>query len=88
MSKEMIMNNIQETEKAIKASEDLRQRALTKKGMYEQQLKESDEELKALGTTAEEGRKEIQEIDATIEKNLESIKGMIPFDLLKEYKLL
>ncbi|PLS19736.1 hypothetical protein CVD28_04815 [Bacillus sp. M6-12] len=88
MSKEAIMNELQYAEKAIKASEDLRQRALTSKGIYEQQLKETDEELKNLGTTAEEGRKEIEQIDAKIEENLASIKDMIPFDLLKEYKLL
>jgi phage shock protein A len=88
MSKETIMTDIQSIEKAIKASEDLRQRALTSKGIYEQQLKETDEELKALGTTAEQGKKEIEEIDAKIEESLVSIKDMIPFDLLQQYKLL
>jgi phage shock protein A len=88
MNKEMVMNEIQSIEKAIKASEELRQRALTSKGIYEQQLKETDEELKALGTTAERGRKDIEEIDAKIQENLAKIKEMIPFDLLQQYKLL
>lgn len=82
------MNEIQSIEKAIKASEELRQRALTSKGIYEQQLKETDEELKALGTSAERGRKDIEEIDAKIQENLTKIKEMIPFDLLQQYKLL
>ncbi|WCK57702.1 hypothetical protein PP175_27075 (plasmid) [Aneurinibacillus sp. Ricciae_BoGa-3] len=88
MSNEATMSEIQSIEKAIKASEDLRQRALTSKGIYEQQQKETDEELKALGTTPEKGRQEIQEIDAKIEENLLKVKQMIPFDLLKQYKLL
>jgi phage shock protein A len=88
MNKEMVMNEIQSIEKAIKASEELRQRALTSKGIYEQQLKETDEELKALGTSAERGRKDIEEIDAKIQENLAKIKEMIPFDLLQQYKLL
>lgn len=88
MSKEAIMTDIQEVEKGIKASEDLRQRALTRKGIYEQQLKESDEELKALGTTAEDGQKEIEQIDAKINENLLAIKQKIPFELLKKYNML
>lgn len=88
MSKEAIMTDIQEVEKGIKASEDLRQRALTRKGIYEQQLKESDEELKALGTTAEDGQKEIEQIDAKISENLLAIKEKIPFELLKKYNML
>lgn len=88
MSKEAIMTDIQEVEKGIKASEDLRQRALTRKGIYEQQLKESDEELKALGTTAEDGQKEIEQIDAKITENLLAIKQKIPFELLKKYNML
>lgn len=88
MNKETIMNELQYAEKAIKASEDLRQRALTSKGIYEQQLKETDEELATLGTTADQGKKEIEQIDAKIAENLVAIKEMIPFDLLQQYKLL
>lgn len=88
MSKEAIMTDIQDVEKGIKASEDLRQRALTRQGIYEQQLKESDEELKGLGTTAEDGQKEIEQIDAKIIENLRAIKEKIPFELLKKYNML
>jgi F0F1-type ATP synthase membrane subunit b/b' len=88
MSKETIMTDIQEVEKGIKASEELRQHALTSKGFYEKQLKETDQELTTLGTTAEDGQKEIELIDAKIEQNLLAIKNMIPFDLLREYKRL
>lgn len=87
MSKETIMNEIQEVEKAIKASEDLRQRAITYKSVYETQLKETEEEFKALGTTAEQAKKEIEEIDKKIAVTLEKIKGMIPYELLKEFHL-
>lgn len=86
MIKEQTINDLEMVEKAIKASEELRQTAQTKKGMYEQQLIDTDEEFKALGTTAQEGHKEIEKIDAVIEKHLSEIKGMIPFELLKEYK--
>ena len=84
MSKEAMMNKIQTLEKAIKASEDLRQRALTSKDIYEKQVKETEEELKALGTTAETGRQEIAEIDKKIAESLLKVEQMIPFDLLKE----
>lgn len=86
MSKEQLMSQLQYFEKAIKASEELRQHASTSKGFYEQQLKETDEELKALGTTPERGRQDIEEIDKKIQNNLASIKNMIPFELLQEWK--
>mgnify|MGYP000879467945 CR=1 FL=1 len=82
-----IMAEIELIEKGLKASENLRQQALTKKGVYEAQLKETDEELAKLGTTAEKAKKEIEQIDKKIEEDLEKIKTMIPFDLLKKWKI-
>lgn len=83
-----IMEDIELIEKGLKASENLRQQALTKKGVYEAQLKETDEELEKLGTTAEKGKKEIEEIDLKIQRNLDAIKEMIPFELLEKWNVL
>ncbi|MDF2879457.1 MAG: hypothetical protein K0R54_14 [Clostridiaceae bacterium] len=82
-NKETIVNDIQYIEKAIKGAEELRQEAITKKSMWEQSVKEKDEELAKLGTTAEKGRKEIEEIDAEIEEKIAKLKEIIPFNLLK-----
>lgn len=84
--KEQTMKDLELVEQGIKASEELRQTALTRKGMYEQQIVETEAEFKALGTTAQDGIKEIQKIDAVIEQHLASIKANIPFELLKQYK--
>lgn len=82
------INDIQSIEKAIKASEGLRQKASASKGIYEQQLKETDEELKALGTTAEKGKAEIDEIAKEIQDKKDKINSLIPYDLLKQYNVL
>ena len=88
MNMENITKELQAVEHAIKKSEELRQQAITKKGFYETALKETDDELKKLGTTAEAGRLELEKIDKEIEKNLEDIKSMIPYDLLTKYNLI
>lgn len=79
-----IMDEIQEIEKALKASEEYRQEAITKKDIWEKQVKEKDEELAKLGTTPEKGRKEIEEIDKKIQENIEALKKMIPIALLRK----
>lgn len=79
-----ILEELQYIEKALKASEEYRQEAITKKNIWEKQVKEKDEELSKLGTTPEKGRKEIEEIDKKIQENIETLKKMIPFDLLKK----
>ncbi|MFF2531500.1 hypothetical protein ACFVS2_21570 [Brevibacillus sp. NPDC058079] len=85
---EAFVAELQQTEKALKASEQLRFRAIANKDAYVTQLKENDAELKALGTTAEQAEKEVQAIDAEIENKFEKIKSMIPFDLLQKYNML
>lgn len=84
ITNEKIMEEIQYIEKAIKASEEYRQVAITQKAMYEQQIKEKDEELAKLGTTAADAKKEIEDIDRQIIENIEKLKTMIPFELLKK----
>lgn len=86
--KESLINELQQTEKALKASEQLRMRAIANKGAYETQLKENEAELKALGTTAEQAEEEIRKIDAQIAEKLKKINEMIPYDLLNKYNLL
>jgi len=86
--KEQLTVELQNIEKAIQASETLRQRAITSKELYEQQLKETESELKALGTTAEKAEQDLQKIDEQIAINLQEIKDKLPFDLLQKYGLL
>lgn len=85
---EQLTQNLQNIEKGIQASEQLRQRAITSKEIYERDLKATDEELKALGTTPEKAQADLEKIDASIQSKLESIQAKIPFDLLRQYKLL
>jgi len=80
------MEELAELEKAIQASEQLRQKALAQKDIYEQQLKETEAELQALGTTSEEAEEELKRIEKQIEENLSKIKSMIPYDLLRLHK--
>ena len=85
MTKEQLTTELQNIEKAIQNSEMLRQRAVANKELYEEQIKQTDEELKALGTTPEKAQEELASIDAQIAKNLAKINEMIPFDLLRKY---
>ncbi|WPS85420.1 hypothetical protein SMD22_01970 (plasmid) [Brevibacillus halotolerans] len=85
---EELIANLQRTEKALKASEQLKMRAVANKGAYEQQLIGYDNEFKALGTTAEKAEQEVREIDAEIESTLKKINEMIPFELLERYNML
>lgn len=79
-----ILEELQYIEKALKASEEYRQEAITKKDIWEKQLAEKDEELRKLGTTPEEAESEIQKIEKQIMENIETLKQMIPFDILKK----
>lgn len=70
--------------KAIDASSQYRQEAITKKSMWEQQVTEKDSELKALGTTPETARTDIEKIDNEILQSLEKLKNMVPLELLRK----
>lgn len=85
MTKEELTSQLQTIENAIQNSEMLRQRATANKEVYEEQVKQTDEELKQLGTTAEKAEEELASIDAKIANNLKKINEMIPFDLLRKY---
>lgn len=85
MTKEQLTTELQNIEKAIQNSEMLRQRATANKEVYEEQIKQTDEELKALGTTPEKAEQELSSIDSQIATNLKRINEMIPFDLLRKY---
>lgn len=79
-----ILNELQTIEKALKASEDYRQEAITKKAIWEKQVQEKDAELLKLGTTPEKGRKEIEDIEKNIQASIEALNRMIPFELLRK----
>ena len=85
---EKTMKELSRIEEALKKAEELRQQALTKKDIYENQLKETEEELKALGTTSKEGEAKLQKNDEEIKEAMAKIETMIPFELLKKYKLI
>lgn len=83
-----ILKTIEQLEKGLKASQDLRQTALTRKEMHLVGLKEAEEELRKLGVTSEDGEKELAAIDKEIAEKIKEAESYIPFDLLREYKLL
>jgi len=85
LTKEQLTTELQTIEKAIQNSEMLRQRATANKEVYEEQLKQTDDELKSLGTTAEKAEQELASIDQTIASHIAKINEMIPFDLLRKY---
>ncbi|ADO59475.1 hypothetical protein [Paenibacillus polymyxa] len=88
VNNEELVAKLQRVEKALKASEQLKMKAIAKKGAYEQQLKDNESELKLLGTTPEKAEQEVREIEIEIQRTLEKIEGMIPFELLERYKML
>lgn len=88
MTKEQLSNELQQTEHAIKQAELLRERAMTKKENYEEQIKQTEEEFKVLGTTSKDAESLITKLDEDIAKSLEKLQSMIPYDLLKAHKLI
>jgi len=87
LTKEQLTNELQLIEKGIQNSEMLRQRATANKDVYEEQIKQTDEEFRLLGTTPEKAGEELASIDRQVETNLKRMKEMIPFDLLSRYNL-
>lgn len=85
---EQLVAELQNTEKALKAAETLRMRAVANKGAYENQLKDNEAELKQLGTTAEQAEVELETIDRQSAELLEKVNGLIPYDLLQRYKMI
>lgn len=85
---EELVASIQMQEKAIKASEQLKMRAVANKGAYEQQLKDNDRELELLGTTSDKAEAELKAIDLEIADIVAEIDQKIPYELLKKYNML
>lgn len=85
LDKESRIKKINETEKILKASEDLRNEAITKKKMYEEQLEGKKKELLELGTTPEEAEKKIAQLTKEIDEDLEFINASLPVNLLKKW---
>lgn len=75
-------------EQLIKAAHELRQQALTKKGMYEEQLKEKEKEMKELGTSPDKMEADIENLEKEIESDMQMIQSMIPMDLLREFGMI
>lgn len=88
INNEELLNMIQESEKAIKASETLKQDAMTRKSMWEASIKEKDAELTSLGTTPKKASSEIEAIDKSILENLKKIQSLIPMELLRKKGLI
>ena len=77
---------LQQIEQAITQADTLRQRAIMRKDMLEQQLKEAEDELKGLGTTPEKAKDDLARIDADIQAKLKEIHEQMPYDLIKKYE--
>ena len=87
-SKEERIKEINEAEKILKITEDLRNEAITKKKMYQEQLKEKEAQLKELGTTIDDAEAKLKELNEEYEKDLKFIMDSLPVDLLKKWNKL
>ena len=84
-TKEDRIKEINEAEKILKITEDLRNEAITKKKMHEEQLKEKELQLKELGTTVEDAEKKLLELDKEYEEDLKFVMDNLPIELLKKW---
>lgn len=85
MTKEQLTEELAKVEKAIQMAEQLRQKALAQKDVYEQQLKEVEAELQAMGIQPESAKEEIAKLEEEIEMLMARLNELIPYDLLKKY---
>ncbi|TCJ98261.1 UNVERIFIED_ORG: hypothetical protein BDK47_11847 [Anoxybacillus amylolyticus] len=85
MTKDWLAAELAKVEKAIQAAEQLRQKALAQKDVYEQQLKEVEEELRRMGVDPNMAKDEILRLEQEIELLLRELNAMIPYDLLQKY---
>lgn len=85
MTKEQLTEELAKAEKAIQMAEQLRQKALAQKDVYEQQLKEVEAELQAMGIQPESAKEEIAKLEEEIEMLMTRLNELIPYDLLKKY---
>lgn len=85
MTKEQLTAELTKVEKAIQMAEQLRQKALAQKDVYEQQLKEVEAELQAMGIQPESAKEEIAKLEEEIEMLMTRLNELIPYDLLKKY---
>lgn len=88
MVSEQVTEQLKVLEKCIQSAESLKQNAITKKGMYEEQLLEVEKELKELGTTPEKVDEYLMQLENEIQTSMQVLKDTIPFDLLLKWKLI
>lgn len=86
LGNEELTAKLQQIEKSIGQADSLRQRALMRKDILDQQINESIEELKASGTTPEQAEAELAKISTEIKESLEKIDSLIPYHLIKKYE--
>lgn len=79
---------LEQLEKTIQKSSELRTSALTRKETYESDLKRIEEEFVSLGTTAEKAMDKVSEIDTAMEKTVKEIEEALPMELLKKFNML
>lgn len=85
MNQEQLTQEINNIEKAIRATDSMRTEALTKKKMYEDSLAEQRKEFEALGTTPEKAAEKREELENKIKANMEFINKNLPIELLKKW---
>lgn len=88
MISEQVAEQLKVLEKCVQSAENLKQNAITKKGMYEEQLVEVEKELNELGTTPDKVDEYILQLEQEIEYAMKQLKEAIPFNLLLKWKLI
>lgn len=86
LNREAVIRELEQTEALIQKASALRNKAEGTKESYEEQLKQTEAELRKLGTSPEEAENDLLKLKNEIEKELELIKAEVPIDLLRDLK--
>lgn len=78
------IKKIDEAEKKLRQLESLKASSVTKADLYKNDLEKSKEELLKLGTTPENAKNKLQEIEDEMNKLLQEIESNLPMDLLEK----
>jgi len=83
--KEQRTKEINEAEKVVRITEELRNEAITKRKFYQESLKEKEDILKEYGTNINEADAKLSQLQAEYDEDLKFVNDNLPIDLLKKW---
>ena len=72
-------------EKGLKTSQDIRTVAKAKEGMYVEEIKKIDKEIKSYGVDPNKGIEELKSMEKEIVDKMISVAKFIPFQMLLDW---